>query len=264
MYVHNVIEREVKSSAEMLDWFFLGKRRRRIASTALNSESSRSHSIFSIRLVTVAMSTETSSANIFNVTQLNLVDLAGSERANRTDCKGLRLQEASKINNSLMTLRNCLEILRDNQQNNTKKLVPYRENKLTFLFKNFFEGNGFVNMIVCMNPQISDYNENVHVAKFAQITKDVRINTANNNNKILLPTMLEKYDPIVINIEPLPDLPKDLNINQDNVEESLRMMVKLLRIRKESKNTHTIEMQKKERNFKSYLSQIESLISYRP
>ena len=61
------------------------------------------------------------------ISQLALVDLAGSERTNRTGNTGQRLAEASKINQSLMTLRTCVEILRDNQSAGTSKPVPYRD-----------------------------------------------------------------------------------------------------------------------------------------
>lgn len=53
MYVHGVTEIEVKSSEEAFEVFQRGQRRRRVAHTALNAESSRSHSVFTIRLVQV-------------------------------------------------------------------------------------------------------------------------------------------------------------------------------------------------------------------
>lgn len=57
-----------------------------------------------------------------------------------------------------MTLRTCLECLRDNQKGGNK-MIPYRESRLTHLFKNFFEGEGQVSMIVCVNPAIKDLDE---------------------------------------------------------------------------------------------------------
>lgn len=99
------------------------------------------------------------------VSQLSLVDLAGSERTNRTKNTGQRLREAGNINNSLMTLRSCLEILRENQMQGTSKMVPYRDSKLTHLFKNYFDGEGQVRMVVCVNPRADDYDETI-VSKF--------------------------------------------------------------------------------------------------
>jgi kinesin family member 23 len=88
--------------------------------------------------------------------------LAGSERTNRSKTQGQRLREAGNINNSLLTLRMCFEILRENQMNagnGAPKMVPFRDSRLTHLFKNFFDGDGKVRMIVCVNPNPNDYEE---------------------------------------------------------------------------------------------------------
>jgi kinesin family protein 23 len=53
--------------------------------------------------------------------------------------------------------------------------VPYRDSKLTHLFKNYFDGEGQVKMIVCINPRAEDYDESLHVMKFAEITQEVQI-----------------------------------------------------------------------------------------
>jgi kinesin family protein 23 len=116
------------------------------------------------------------------VSQLSLVDLAGSERNNRTGTTGERLKEASNINNSLMSLRNCLDILRENQKCRTNKAVPYRENKLTHLFKNYFEGEGHVSMIICLNPSADEYDETIHVLKFAETAQEVLVTRPNGYN----------------------------------------------------------------------------------
>ncbi|KAL7295722.1 hypothetical protein TKK_0011067 [Trichogramma kaykai] len=179
MYVHAVTEVEVKSSDEAFEVFQRGQRRRRVAHTALNAESSRSHSVFTIRLVQAPLDGEGEQVlqdkRVVCVSQLSLVDLAGSERTNRTKNTGQRLREAGNINNSLMTLRSCLEILRENQTQGTNKIVPYRDSKLTHLFKNYFDGEGQVRMIVCANPRADDYDETIQVMKFAEMTQEVQI-----------------------------------------------------------------------------------------
>ena len=53
--------------------------------------------------------------------------------------------------------------------------VPYRDDKLTHLFRNYFEGRGSVKMIVCVNPQPEDFDENVHVMRFAEMASEVSI-----------------------------------------------------------------------------------------
>ncbi|XP_015598667.1 kinesin-like protein KIF23 [Cephus cinctus] len=179
MYVHAVTETEVKSADEAFDVFYRGQRRRRVAHTALNTESSRSHSVFTVRLVQAPLDLQgeqvVQDKRVVCISQLSLVDLAGSERTNRTKNTGQRLREAGNINNSLMTLRSCLEILRENQSQGTNKIVPYRDSKLTHLFKNYFDGEGQVRMIVCANPRTDDYDETIQVMKFAEMTQEVQI-----------------------------------------------------------------------------------------
>ncbi|XP_012223732.2 kinesin-like protein KIF23 [Linepithema humile] len=188
MYVHAVTEVEVRSAEEAFELFQRGQRKRRIGHTALNPESSRSHSIFTIRLVQAPLDSKgeyvTQDKQDLCISQLSLVDLAGSERTNRTKNTGQRLQEAGKINNSLMTLRSCLEILRENQSQGTNKMVPYRESKLTLLFKNYFDGEGQVRVIVCANPRADDYDETIQVMKFAEITQEVQTPMRSNAIKL--------------------------------------------------------------------------------
>ena len=74
-----------------------------------------------------------------------------------------------------MTLRACIEKLRKNQRSSAKERVPYRDDKITHLFKNYFEGNGAIRMIVCINPRASDYDENTNVLQFAEMTKEVEV-----------------------------------------------------------------------------------------
>ncbi|RZF41796.1 hypothetical protein LSTR_LSTR005258 [Laodelphax striatellus] len=106
MYVHGVDEIEVSTPEEAVEIFYRGQKRRRLAHTASHTESSRSGA---------------ERQKLLSISQLSLVDLAGSERTSRSKTAGARLREAGNINNSLMTLRSCFELLRENQQNGTSK-----------------------------------------------------------------------------------------------------------------------------------------------
>ena len=183
VFVFSGVEIEIKSADEATELFIKGIKRRRIAHTALNAESSRSHSVFNIRIVQAARDADgevVQDTKFMTVSQLSLVDLAGSERVGRTKTTGERLREASNINNSLMALRNCIDILRENQRQNQNKIVPYRDNKLTHLFKSYFEGQGSIKMTICVNPSSDDYDETFHVMKFAEATQEVMVKRASN------------------------------------------------------------------------------------
>uniref|UniRef100_A0A8C8SW39 Kinesin-like protein n=1 Tax=Pelusios castaneus TaxID=367368 RepID=A0A8C8SW39_9SAUR len=179
MYVIGCTELEVKSTEEAFEVFWRGQKKRRIANTQLNRESSRSHSVFMIKLAQAPLDADGDNVlqerEQITLSQLSLVDLAGSERNNRTKAEGNRLREAGNINQSLMTLRTCIEVLRENQMYGTNKMVPYRDSKLTHLFKNYFDGEGKVRMIVCVNPKAEDYEESMQVMRFAEMTQEVEV-----------------------------------------------------------------------------------------
>ncbi|XP_062922244.1 kinesin-like protein KIF23 isoform X4 [Mobula hypostoma] len=179
MYVSGCTEVEVKSTEEAFEVFWKGQKKRRIANTTLNRESSRSHSVFIIKLAQAPLDADGDNVlqakDQTTVSQLSLVDLAGSERTTRTKAEGSRLREAGNINQSLMTLRTCIEVLRENQMYGTNKMVPYRDSKLTHLFKNYFDGEGKVRMIVCVNPKADDYEETLLVMRFAEMTQEVEV-----------------------------------------------------------------------------------------
>ena len=72
-----------------------------------------------------------------------------------------------------MTLRTCIEALRENQKSvdngNKLQIVPYRESRLTYLFKRHFEGEGKVCkilLILCLWENLTtagNYDNNILV-----------------------------------------------------------------------------------------------------
>lgn len=79
-----------------------GASNRAIGETKMNRQSSRSHSVFSMR-VECRTTTESGISHVRFGT-LHLVDLAGSERVKQSGATGAALNEAAEINVSLLTL----------------------------------------------------------------------------------------------------------------------------------------------------------------
>ena len=86
VYVQGLQEIGVSSHAEIQTLMEQGNGMRAVASTAMNATSSRSHSIFTIKIlqrqVLGGQQKETRAT-------INLVDLAGSERASKSGATGL-------------------------------------------------------------------------------------------------------------------------------------------------------------------------------
>ncbi|XP_067409857.1 kinesin-like protein KIF20A isoform X2 [Emydura macquarii macquarii] len=170
-YIKDLKWINVQSTEEACKILKIGNKNRSLACTRMNQHSSRSHSIFSIRLLRLSGEDE---PRILGVSEMSLCDLAGSERCNKTHTFGDRLKEAGNINNSLFILGKCIAALKQNQNPKVKQsYVPFRESKLTRLFQPFFCGKGKACMIVNVNQCASTHDETLQVMKFSAIAKQV-------------------------------------------------------------------------------------------
>ncbi|XP_026165629.1 kinesin-like protein KIF20B [Mastacembelus armatus] len=161
---------QVNTAEEAYKVMKLGKKNQSFSSTRLNQLSSRSHSIFSVRILKVE---DIGTPRIRAVSELCLCDLAGSERCAKTQNKGERLKEAGNINTSLLILGKCINALRHNQQAKLLQHVPFRESKLTHYLQGFFCGRGKACMIVNINQCASMYDETLNVLKFSAVAQKV-------------------------------------------------------------------------------------------
>jgi kinesin family protein 20 len=90
---------------DALSIFRSGQRARQVFGTLANRESSRSHGIFTLRVVRIHNGAP-NDPDSAQVSRLAIVDLAGSERTRNTGTTGDRLKEAGNINKSLMVSYN--------------------------------------------------------------------------------------------------------------------------------------------------------------
>ncbi|EGD76263.1 hypothetical protein PTSG_00966 [Salpingoeca rosetta] len=182
-YVQGATWKEVHSTDEAFRLLEEGKAVRKVGSTNLNSQSSRSHSIFTIKVVSAPLNRNGSDVVRDDdipphVAQICLVDLAGSERCMRSGSKGNQQKEGIDINKSLNKLRECFQALRDMQQKGKKKRIQYREFSLTHLFQKYLMGHGKMSMIVCASPSSPDAAETASVLDFAKLTGEIETNVS--------------------------------------------------------------------------------------
>ena len=169
----------ITSYAEAQQAIELGFRNRSCADTGLNRESSRSHAMLTYTLAQYPKGRdlqflEHEASTLVRYSRISVVDLAGSERLERTNNTGIQVTQASNINNSLLTFRLCVDVLRNNQRNpRAERPVPFRNSKLTRLFQDYFAGSGRAMMIVNVSPKAADYAETSHVIDFGCLAKAV-------------------------------------------------------------------------------------------
>lgn len=155
---------------------------RHVRPTKMNTNSSRSHAIFTIHLSVRRANSNTASA-------MHLVDLAGSEGVRRTGHQGVALAEGVHINQGLLSIGKVLQAL-----SSGKKVIPYRDSVLStvlqgntfllflsisnltilFLFLDSLNLNAYLTLLACISPLKDDVSETLSTLRFAQSAKSLR------------------------------------------------------------------------------------------
>ncbi|ORX77542.1 kinesin-domain-containing protein, partial [Basidiobolus meristosporus CBS 931.73] len=281
-YIHGLREFRVNSVEDGYQLLNQGQKNRTVFSTMLNAVSSRSHSIFTIKLIRVPKNAMTEELKIkySSVSRISLVDLAGAERSKLTQNTGERLKEANNINKSLMVLGQCLVSLRHNQTREHKEVVPFRQSKLTEMFQSSFTGEAKAVMLVNVNPYETSFAETSHVLKFAAVAMDITT-VRRTVQKVKVTKLLEMEAQLATPTKPpkRPSFDSDFVSEEDEYESDEEMyiadMVKkyediLYEIREkwldaESRcaNMETIIREELTNEFASQVKHLESLFSLR-
>ncbi|XP_042562767.1 kinesin-like protein klp-3 [Clupea harengus] len=159
---------EVKTEDDILHIMDMGEKNRKIASTKMNIESSRSHLILTLTVVGAdGLSGVTSHGT------LTLCDLAGSERISKTEAKGQRLVEAAAINKSLTALGQVFSALKCNAIH-----VPFRNSKLTHLLQPCLCGDAKACVFVNVSPDARNVVETLSTLQFGSSIRQVALGKA--------------------------------------------------------------------------------------
>ncbi|XDV41380.1 hypothetical protein PO909_010259 [Leuciscus waleckii] len=161
-HVVGLQEREVKCTEDILKLIRMGNSCRATGQNAVNAHSSRSHAIFDIIL--------RSKGKLHG--KFSLIDLAGSERAADTcTTNGQTQKEGVKINESLLTLKECIRAL-----NLKAPHAPFRDSLLTRILKNSLVGeNSRTCMIVTISPGMASSQSTLDTLRFADRVKELPV-----------------------------------------------------------------------------------------
>ncbi|CAJ1392520.1 unnamed protein product [Effrenium voratum] len=166
--IEHLSEEECKTAQALSDLLERGNQMRTVCATKMNSESSRSHLILTIRVVGVNKQTGQKLSG-----KILLCDLAGSERLKKSDVSGEAQKEAIEINKSLTALGDVMEALVKGSAH-----VPYKNHKLTQVMSDALGGTSKTLMFVNCSPASSNFEETLMTLKFAtrakNITNDVK------------------------------------------------------------------------------------------
>ncbi|GMP86772.1 hypothetical protein CsSME_00039427 [Camellia sinensis var. sinensis] len=162
----------VESTNDVLSLMKRGDLNRVVSSTAINNQSSRSHSV-----LTVHVHGKDVSGSILR-SCLHLVDLAGSEWVEKSEVNGDGLKEAQYINKSLSCLGDVISALAQKSSH-----IPYRNSKLTLLLQNALGGHAKTLMFAHVSPDADSFGETISTLKFAQRVSTVELGVSHMNKE---------------------------------------------------------------------------------
>eukprot|EP00912_Choanoflagellata_sp_UC4_P001891 UC4_evm11s1211 len=183
-YADGAVQPLIDSEDDLRVFLRSGMSNRHIASTEMNEESSRAHTL--VQLFLKKRYTENGSEFLECECRMDLVDLAGSERASTMGTKYTkeRVKEGAAINMALTTLNQCISsaaenqrIRRDDSRRKSQRSyarIPVRESKLTHLLKDTITGNNRIVMIATVSPSSANSQETMSTLRYADITKSLR------------------------------------------------------------------------------------------
>ncbi|KAG7093411.1 hypothetical protein E1B28_007093 [Marasmius oreades] len=189
--VTDITVMSLQSPSQVRSLLAVAQSRRSVAATLMNERSSRSHSVFTLRISGTNASTGESCEGC-----LNLVDLAGSERINVSFGNGFgtgsangggssdkeRLKETQSINKSLSALGDVIAALGEKGDKGDKH-IPYRNSKLTYLLQNSLSGNSKTLMVLNLSPLAAHSSESLTSLRFATKVNNTTIGTARKQTR---------------------------------------------------------------------------------
>ncbi|CAK1545382.1 unnamed protein product [Leptosia nina] len=203
--VNGLEEITVYNKNEVYKIMAQGQERKRVASTLMNAQSSRSHTVFTIVVHMKENSPE--GEELVKIGKLNLVDLAGSENISKAGsdnpAKRERARECVNINQSLLTLGRVITALVERHPH-----IPYRESKLTRILQESLGGRTKTSIIATVSPGHKDLEETLSTLEYANRAKNIQ-NKPEVNQKMTKKAILKEF------AEEIDKLKRDLQAARD-------------------------------------------------
>lgn len=154
-----------------------------VCATTYNSQSSRSHCVFMLKLISIPINPNTkeriNDLSKISASRLSIVDLAGSERVDPQDKNQKVVNEAISINSSMFTLGQCIRMIRQTKMGVKGLKIPYRQSKITELFKDFFDPvtqrKTYCSIIINISPSTKQFNDTLFALQFAAEAVECRV-----------------------------------------------------------------------------------------
>ena len=168
-FVEGLLVIECKKPDDIVEVILQGTKNRKRGSHELNKDSSRSHSILTIYIISEF---QNQGESYKKYGKISFVDLAGSERLKESKSQGGMVKETGNINKSLFVLGKVISSL--TEKKNTNQYIAYRDSKLTMLLMDSIGGTSKTLMIACVSPSTTYADETMSTLNYASRTMNIK------------------------------------------------------------------------------------------
>lgn len=161
---------KVDSVQSLMQAIDFGNVNRMTGVTGMNNDSSRSHAVLQISIVSGRKTHG----------KVSFIDLAGNERgADTYDQDKQTRMDGAEINKSLLALKECIRAL-----DQDKRHTPFRGSKLTMVLKDSFVGKSKTVMIGNIAPSFSCCEHTLNTLRYADRVKELKKEGGSGQRKI--------------------------------------------------------------------------------
>lgn len=164
--------------SDVVSLLMRGNACRTVSSTKMNTDSSRSHAIFILKI-----EQKDNSSGISKVSQVRMIDMAGSELSGKVveDSAGAAIHhESMMINKSISWLHSVIEKVAENQSLKDTNILGdfnetlHKQSKLTHILRDVFGGNCRTSVILTASPASYNISESIRTMKFGRLSQNIK------------------------------------------------------------------------------------------
>ncbi|XP_076289481.1 uncharacterized protein LOC143213470 [Lasioglossum baleicum] len=192
-YVKGLNFVNVSTGLEACQLLILAQSRMTVLANGNNGASSRSHTLFVIRLLKYRTRDATSDVE---VSTLTFCDVAGSGRSKTVKEDGVTSTESKSIKYSLLVFGRCLKSVRDSYTNGDPAVGPFRESKLTRVLQKALTGKETVSFIITVDTADQFFSETMGILNMSVIVRKIESDSRDSRRghlSELTPRSLKAY-----------------------------------------------------------------------
>ncbi|KAL9229992.1 hypothetical protein vseg_005396 [Gypsophila vaccaria] len=170
-HIENLTEEYVTCYDDVTQLLMKGLLSRKFGATSINSESFRSHIVFTCVIESWCKGTSSNNFSSSKTSRISFIDLGGLVRDKQIDAGGEFEAERKDLDNSLSLLGHLVNMLAAGTQPTE---VMYKDSSLTHLLQQSLGGNAKLAVVCTISADIKNYVETLSTLRFGQRMRSIQ------------------------------------------------------------------------------------------